>query len=343
MVEDIVKNNCNNNEISNKNKKAILLVTNNIQHYQQEFNNYNINNYEIIFVNWNDVSSLIANNSNNTIDIKRKNLELTILDIPAVIIKDTKINQISIDQIEKIKETFSDKRTFFILPFQSMTETFLAMGICAKEDIRIQPFSVFDLVDLISTLKQKGRLYRLHLKDHCMHTYSSPDDKIRDAIKFLKIGIENNETTLILLDKDIDLSDIKSQMALYGLDLNKLQDDGLLKIGYSQDWYLSLNQKNNANDKDTITVDNEKAYRKFFGLADEVINKEGKKGLRIFGMMDCFFEHGLLEELVNYDCIQPPKFNKPVLSICAYSDKFIDQLSEDQIRKLVLTHRNVSI
>ena len=42
-------------------------------------------------------------------------------------------------------------------------------------------------------------LDRLKLKDHCMNTYSSLDDKVKDAIKFLKIGIENNETTLLLL------------------------------------------------------------------------------------------------------------------------------------------------
>ena len=39
----------------------------------------------------------------------------------------------------------------------------------------------------------------------------------------------------------------------------------------------------------------------------------------------------------------PSKFNKPHLGICAYNDKHISQLSEDQIRKLVLTHSRVWI
>ena len=34
-----------------------------------------------------------------------------------------------------------------------------------------------------------------------MNTYSFTDDKVKDVIKFLKIGIKNNETTLLLLDK----------------------------------------------------------------------------------------------------------------------------------------------
>jgi hypothetical protein len=76
MLEDI--GNHNNNEISNNNKKkTILLVTDNIQHYQQHFNNYNINNYKITLVNWNDILSFITNFD----DTKRKNLELIILDI----------------------------------------------------------------------------------------------------------------------------------------------------------------------------------------------------------------------------------------------------------------------
>jgi len=56
-------------------------------------------------------------------------------------------------------------------------------------------------------------------------------------------------------------------------------------------------------------------------------------------MMDCFFEYGL----VDYECELPPKWNKPLLGICAYNDKHISQLSEDQIRKLILTHSKVSI
>ena len=68
---------------NNNNKKSILLVTDNIQHYQQQFNNYNINNYKITFVNWNDVLTLITNFDD---DInKRNHLELLILDISTTV------------------------------------------------------------------------------------------------------------------------------------------------------------------------------------------------------------------------------------------------------------------
>ncbi|MGI0051836.1 MAG: hypothetical protein ACRD8K_08875 [Nitrososphaeraceae archaeon] len=197
MSEDI--GNHNNNEISNNNKKkTILLVTDNIQHYQQHFNNYNINYYKITFINWNDILTFITNLDNDA--NKHKNLELIILDISTtvVVIEHTKINQISITIFREIKKIFPDKRIFFIWPSESMIEKFVSMGISTEEDIRIQPFSVFDVTDLISTTKKKERLDRLILKDHCMHTYSSTDGSIKDAIKFLKIGLQINSWNMCL-------------------------------------------------------------------------------------------------------------------------------------------------
>ena len=331
MLEDTGKN---NNEITNNNK-TILLVTDDIQHYQQQFNNYNINNYKITFINWNGILTFITNFG----DTKHKNLELIILDISTV--EDTKINKISTTMVGEIKKILSNKRIFFILPSESMMERFVSMGISTKNDIRIHPLSLFDVIDLISITNKKERLYRLQLKDHCIHTYSSPHDKVKDAIKFLKIGIENNEATLLLLSRDIDYSYMQSQMALYDTDINKLQNNGLLQIAYTDEYYLSFNQKDNKTN--TVAVDNEKIQRKFANLVNKVIKDEGKKGLRIFAMMDCFFEYGILDELVDYECALSPKFNKPLLGICAYNDEHIAQLSENQIRNLVLTHNRVWI
>jgi hypothetical protein len=146
MLEDIEKNN----------NKTILLVTDNIQHYQQQFNKYNINNYKITFVNWNDISTFITNFD----DTKRKNLELIIFDIVTAT-EDSKTNQISTTTIiGEIKKIFPDKRIFFILlPSQPLIDKLLSIGICKQEDIRIHPFSVFDVIDLIATSKKKERLF----------------------------------------------------------------------------------------------------------------------------------------------------------------------------------------
>lgn len=344
MLEPV--ENHNNQENSNNKKKTILLVTNNIQHYQQNFNNYNIHNYNITLVNWNDILTFILHfdHDNN----ERKNIELVILDISMpVAVEYTKISQLYLTTtttttIKEIKKIFSDKRIFFLIPSQSMIEIFLSMEISKKEDIRTQPFSIFDIIDLISTTKKKERLYQIQLHDHTIQTYSSMDDKIKDAIKFLKIGIENNETTVLLLDKNIQESYLQSQMALHDINISKFRNDKLLNISYSEDWYLLFNQKKGSNKKNTVRIDSEQVNIKWNSLIEESINN-GKKGLRVFSMMDCFFEYGLVDELIDYECILPPKLNKPFLAFCAYKDKHIAQLSEDQIRRLVLTHSSVWI
>ena len=326
----------------NPNNKKILLITDGIQYYKRQLNKYNITNYRMEIINWKDIFTFFATSNYVINDTKPNNLELIILDISTTItIQDTKFNKL-ITTIEEIKKIFSDKRIFFILSSKSMRETFLSKMISIQDDnIRFKPFSIIDVIDLIAITNQKERLERLQLKDHCMHTYSSIEDKIKDAIKFLRIGIKNNEATLILLDTDIDLSVFKSHLAVYNIDVDNLHNDGLLKIEYSKDWYLSFNQKNNTMNQNKVTIDNESINRKFFNLVDQVTKNEGKKGLRVFGMTDYFFENDLVDEIVDYDCRIPRKYNKPILSICVYSDKYIKQLSENQIRKLMLTHTKV--
>jgi hypothetical protein len=60
-------------------------------------------------------------------------------------------------------------------------------------------------------------------------------------------------------------------------------------------------------------------------------------------MLDCFFEYNLIDKLIDYECVYSPKYNKPFLGLCAYSEKHIAQLSEDKIRRLVLSHNTVRI
>ena len=157
---------------NNSNKKTIILITDNIQQYQEDFSNYNINKYKITFINWNNILNLIKN-FNTTPNNKREYLELIILDISESVVKENvaQINQIPVNLvpiIEQIKNIFSTKRIFFIISSSQsrIVDTFLSKGLCNKrEDIRIQPFSIFDLLDLISITNQTERLERLQLKN----------------------------------------------------------------------------------------------------------------------------------------------------------------------------------
>ena len=52
------------------------------------------------------------------------------------------------------------------------------------------------------------------------------------------------------------------------IDINKIQNNGLLKIAYTEEFYLSFNQKDNK--INTVTVDNDKVHKNFFNLADKL-------------------------------------------------------------------------
>ena len=132
--EDKMLGDIRNNKISNNyNNKTLLIVTDNIQHYQQQFSNYNINNYKITLINWNDILTFIINFKDN----KHKNLEFVILDIDTVVVEDSeKIDQTpsaaTTTIIEEIKKTLSDKRIFFILSSESMINRLLSNGTCKR-------------------------------------------------------------------------------------------------------------------------------------------------------------------------------------------------------------------
>ena len=58
-------------------------------------------------------------------------------------------------------------------------------------------------------------------------------------------------------------------MALHGLDMNKLQKKWFINNGFSEDWYLSFDHKDN---KKIATIDNEKVIENWNNLLKQSIN-----------------------------------------------------------------------
>ena len=79
-------------------------------------------------------------------------------------------------------------------------------------------------------------------------------------IVFLKKGIENHETNLLLLNKDANhQSHIRSILKLHDLDIDKLYKDGLLITILNKDWYLSFENTDNRNQIAILNI--KKFYR----------------------------------------------------------------------------------
>lgn len=197
------------------------------------------------------------------------------------------------------------------------------------QNILLKPF---DLAKLYSTVKQAVlRTAKVGLKDHVIAFYNSLADELVEAIQFIKIGIENNECVLFLANNYLTLESVRDKLVSNGTDVNKLISNHSLIFIDSKQWYLSEGK-----------VNREGIKKQRLELLDKSLSI-GKKGLRAFCMTDTFFDHNLIDEVVDYESEYPPKFDFNLLAVCAYSQKNMDKLLLKQKEKLIAAHGHVWI
>ena len=77
-------------------------------------------------------------------------------------------------------------------------------------------------------------------------------------------------------------------------------------------------------------------------MNDEALAK-GFKGCRVFGEMVCFFQHNLIQELIEYERALHRVLDIPIIGMCAYNSNKFDKVghSADLYTKLFKTHGTV--
>jgi hypothetical protein len=69
---------------------------------------------------------------------------------------------------------------------------------------------------------------------------------------------------------------------------------------------------------------------------------KGKRVMRVFGDMNAFFKSGFTKELLEYESCLEQRFNFPIIGICAYDSKDIDNnVTLEQIRQLQQHHGTI--
>jgi len=116
-----------------------------------------------------------------------------------------------------------------------------------------------------------------------------------------------------------------------GIDTDKLMSNNSLLLVDNKEWYIPDEK-----------VDKHRIIDQWNDLVNRSL-VSGKKGLRAFCMMDTFFEHNFVEELVDYEHELPPRFDNPFLAICAYKQSDLDKLSNSQRARMVECHNPVWI
>lgn len=242
-----------------------------------------------------------------------------------VVIVDTHMDGIGgISLAKKIREGMPNQRVIVTSTAPDKERKELeAMGIEMLE----KPFRFSSLLSMIKP--GAPRISKIGLTDHVLAFYANQEEEMQEAIAFIKSAIRNNETSLFVIRKNIDIDDLKSKMLENGIAVDRLLSTNALIFMRNEDWYIPDGH-----------VDKKRIIAQWYELVDRCTSS-GTKGLKAFCMMDCFFENGFAEEVVDYEHTLPAKFDIPFAPICAYRRQDIDKLSEDQLKRLLMCHNHV--
>lgn len=250
-----------------------------------------------------------------------------------IVIVDTHINKIGgINIAKEILEINHVKKIIITTTFdpEMMDEMIESIGLGQSVTILRKPFLFSDLLSLINLVPD--RVDKVKLKDHVLAAYDTIDVELKEAAQFIKKGLVNNEMNLLLIRKDMNIDEVISNLRSSGLsNINFNIKDQNIMIIKNEEWYLSDGK-----------ADKDKIIKQWKNLANRSVNI-GKKGLRAFCMMDCFFENGFVKEVVDYESTLPANFEIPFVPICAYRQKDLDCLSDIEKKRLVNCHSHLWI
>ncbi|MFB0514942.1 MAG: MEDS domain-containing protein, partial [Candidatus Bathyarchaeia archaeon] len=158
----------------------------------------------------------------------------------------------------------------------------------------------------------------------------SPDAKHSVLFNYLKVGLENGEAG-VYVASDENPSQIREAMKRFGVNVEKYEKTGALQVFGYEDIYIR-DGKFNVNT--TINLWNK--------LYNEALTK-GFKGCRVTGEMACFFEHNLVQELVEYERALHRVLDIPIIAICAYNANMLIKASNpmDLYNELLKAHGTV--
>lgn len=252
-----------------------------------------------------------------------------------VIIIDIKAG--SYDRVEIAKEIFKylpQQRLIFTTTSDLATIRQITGSHALSSSIPIlqKPFRLSELLSFINSSRRNRRFDTIRLTDHVLASYNELQEELADAVDFIKKGISSDELNLLLIRNDMDTNNTVDTIRSKGLsNVDTLIEDKSLIIMRNEEWYIPDGK-----------VDKQRIISQWHNLVSQSIQL-GKKGLRAFCMMDCFFENGYSMEVVDYERTLPLQFEIPFVPICAYRQSDLDCLPEQEEKKLIECHNHIMI
>ena len=166
--------------------------------------------------------------------------------------------------------------------------------------------------------------------NHLLFLYRSSEAKYNVLCNYLKVGLENGEAAVYIATEK-NIGQIGDAMKRFGIEVEKDRKRGALRIlGYNEFYIM----KGEFSVPTTIGL-----IKKLY---NEALNK-GFKGLRVFGEMACFFEHNLIQELIEYERALHRVLDIPIIGICAYNTNILTKANNpvDLYNELLKAHGTV--
>jgi len=178
--------------------------------------------------------------------------------------------------------------------------------------------------------KLKRFITQLKPTDHVIFVYETQESKYDVLFNYIKHGLENGEAAVYVCSEATP-AQIKTAMKLFGIDVEKYEKSGALKILYYTEIYI-INGK--------FSIENTSGmWNKYY---KEALAKEFK-GLRVTGEMACFFEHNLVKDLLEYEKSLHNVLGIPIIAICSYHSDKLKNVDDpiDLYRELTKAHSTV--
>ena len=147
---------------------------------------------------------------------------------------------------------------------------------------------------------------QLKPRNHVLFLYESAQDKYNVLFNYLLAGLEAGEAVSYIASEE-NPTQIREAMRRFGIEVAKNEKAGALHILGYNDFYIMEGQFAIST---TLSRINE--------LYDAALTS-GFTGWRATGEMACFFEHNLIQELIQYEKALHRVFDIPIIAICAYN------------------------
>lgn len=234
----------------------------------------------------------------------------------------------------KMKEIDPSLTACFLSAFEIHPEEFKKMFPSISEGVKAimrKPIATNDLLREIAPFLKMSAQARSIPCEHILVVYDSPIEMMEQGLEFLKIGIMKNEDGMFVTDA-MPIDSIREKIAKEWKDVNldKMEQEGRITLSTFREWYMPDGK-----------FDLQNAITNLSKKVQQLKEEHGRKGLRMVGDMNPFFDSGMTEELINYEKMFDKKHGFSLTGLCAYIKDRFHSLEKSDVQFLYEHHDRV--